>query len=127
KVETVDQDANFARVKTEDGETIHADILIGADGHRSTVREHVSPHKPDATYAGYIVWIVDTIDENDLPQEHRTTKQGTGVQMYNGSHAFLFGSIVDNKDFSAGTGKRRLCCAWYNNTKIDLLYRIGCV
>src|SRR5699024_3739096 len=53
KVETVDQDVNSAWVTTEDGETIHADILIGADGHRSTVREHVSPHNPDATYAGY--------------------------------------------------------------------------
>jgi len=127
KVETVNQDANSAWVTTEDGETIHADILIGADGHRSTVREHVSPHKPDATYAGYIVWIVDTVDENDLPREHRPIKQGTGVQMYNGPHGFLFGSIVDNKDGAAGNGKRRLGCAWYDNTKSDLLYRLGCV
>src|SRR5699024_3937495 len=35
--------------------------------------------------------------------------------------------IVDNKDGAAGNGKRRLGCAWYDNTKSDLLYRLGCV
>lgn len=127
KVDTVNQDANSAWIIIKDDETIHADILIGADGHRSIVREHVSPHKPHATYAGYIVWIVDTMDENDLPRAHRPISQGSGSKIYNGPHGFLFGSIIDNKDGAAGSGKRRLGCAWYDNTRSDLLYHLGCV
>src|SRR5699024_10015477 len=127
KVRMVDQDANSAWVMTEEGEVIHADILIGADGHRSIVRHHVAPDKPYATYAGYLVWIVETIAENDLPLEHQPTHQSTGTKIYNGPHGFLFGTIIENQDGIAGSRKRRLGCAWYDNTKSDLLYQLGCV
>jgi len=127
KVQTINQDDNTAWAVMEDEQTIHADILIGADGHRSIVRHHVSPHKPYATYAGYVVWIVDTVDEDDLPPEHRPVGKSAGVKMYNGPHGFLFGTIIDNEDGASGIGKRRLGCAWYDNTKSELLYRLGCV
>jgi 2-polyprenyl-6-methoxyphenol hydroxylase-like FAD-dependent oxidoreductase len=53
RVQTVNQDDNSAWVVTDKGETFHGDILIGADGHRSIMRRYVSPHKPNATFAGY--------------------------------------------------------------------------
>lgn len=39
----------------EDGRTVRSDLLIGADGHRSTVRAQYAPGiKPE--YAGYVAW-----------------------------------------------------------------------
>lgn len=127
RVETVDQDKNSAWVVTEDGETIHADVIIGADGHRSMVRKHVAPNNPDAKYAGYIVWIIDTISESDLPEESLPAHMGTGVNMFNGPNGFLFGNILDSEDGSLGSNNRRIGCAWYDNARSDLLYQLGCV
>lgn len=126
-VQAVDQNGNSAWVVTDQGETIHADILIGADGHRSMVRRHVAPHHSDATYAGYIVWIIDTINENDMPKEFRPSLKDTGVTMLNGINGFLFGSIIDNEDGAPGTSNRQIGCAWYDNARSDLLRRLGCV
>lgn len=127
KVESIDQDDTSAWVVTEHDEKIHADILIGADGHRSVVRKHISPHHPHSEYAGYIVWVIDTMNESDLPEQSRPINQKTGVSMLNGPHGFLFGSIIENEDGTATPGDRRIGCAWYDNTKSDLLYRLGCV
>jgi 2-polyprenyl-6-methoxyphenol hydroxylase-like FAD-dependent oxidoreductase len=40
-----------------------ANNIIGADGHRSTVQRHVAPHKPNATFAGYMIRFA-IVDEN---------------------------------------------------------------
>lgn len=55
-VSEVGQDSNSAWAKDMTGEVFTADILIGADGHRSLVRRRVDPTHPDATYAGYTIW-----------------------------------------------------------------------
>lgn len=123
-VESVDQDTDSAWIMTENNETFYGDILIGADGHRSMVRRHVAPHHPDATYAGYIVWIIETINESDLPKEYRPSHNDTGVTMLDGINGFLFGSIVDGGDFSED---RQIGCAWYDNSRSNLLRRLGCV
>lgn len=43
------------RVSTHDGTVIEADLVVGADGHRSVVRRHVFPRATPA-YAGYMLW-----------------------------------------------------------------------
>lgn len=56
EVVEIGQNAETAWVKDAKG-TVHvADILMGADGHRSIVRRSVDPSHPDATYAGYAIW-----------------------------------------------------------------------
>lgn len=127
RVDTIHQDEDAAWVVTDAGETLRADILIGADGHRSAVRRHIFPHHPDATYAGYIVWIVDPIDELYIPEEHRPSPHDTGVRMMHGPSGFLFGNVLDNAEGSRGHGNLSIGCAWYDNGRSDLLYRIGCV
>lgn len=126
KVEEVNQDENAAWVVTEHGETLRASMVIGADGHRSLVREHIAPHKPHATYAGYIVWIVDPIDELELPEERRPSPHDLGVNMMHGPNGFMFGNVLVTDDGSS-SGKRSIGCAWYDNSRTDLLYRLGCV
>src|SRR5699024_10771044 len=58
RVESIDQNEDYSSVMTEAGTHYKSDILIGADGHRSLVRQYIAPNNPDATYAGYIVWII---------------------------------------------------------------------
>lgn len=124
RVESVDQNDDSAWVVTVDGEIFEGDILIGADGHRSLIRHHIVPNKPDAKYAGYIVWIIDTINESEIQKEHETLHLKTGVQMLNGLNGFMFGSVLDDKDAS---GNRQIGCAWYDNSRTDVLRQIGSV
>src|SRR5690625_6244847 len=102
---------------TEQENIIHADIIIGADVHRRFVRKHISPQHPHSEYAGYIVWVIDTMNESDLPEQSRPINQNTGVSMLNGPHGFLFGSIIENEDGTATPGNRQIGCAWYEDRK----------
>jgi 2-polyprenyl-6-methoxyphenol hydroxylase-like FAD-dependent oxidoreductase len=56
RVGEVNQDNSTAWAVTDTGELFRGDVLLGADGHRGTVRRHVVPHNPDATFAGYLIF-----------------------------------------------------------------------
>ncbi len=51
----VDQDERGVRVQFSDGSVEHADILIGGDGIRSSVRGQMAPDI-QPVYAGYYIW-----------------------------------------------------------------------
>ena len=53
--ERVEQDGSGVRVHFTDGRIEHADIMIGGDGVRSTVRAQVAPEL-QPIYAGYYIW-----------------------------------------------------------------------
>ena len=53
--ERVEQDGRGVRVHFNGGRIEHADILIGGDGIRSTVRGQVAPEL-QPIYAGYYIW-----------------------------------------------------------------------
>ena len=53
--ESVDQDENGVRVQFADGSVEHADILIGGDGIRSSVRGQMAP-EVQPIYSGYYIW-----------------------------------------------------------------------
>jgi 2-polyprenyl-6-methoxyphenol hydroxylase-like FAD-dependent oxidoreductase len=53
--ERVDQDERGVRVQFADGHIEHADILIGGDGIRSSVRAQMAP-EVQPVYAGYYIW-----------------------------------------------------------------------
>jgi len=125
-IQTVDQDQDAAWVVTATGEMLHGDMVIGADGYRSTVRQHVAPHKPDATFAGYMIWVA-VLDELDLPAQYRPSLKAPAIAMPNGIGDFLLGTIIAGPDGSRALGERRLGWAWYDNTRNDLLLRQGCV
>ncbi len=52
--------------RTTDGQQFDADLVVGADGARSTVRRWVSPDRPDAVYAGFLLWRA-MVPEAELP------------------------------------------------------------
>ena len=127
RIESVGQNKNIAWAKTEGGEVFYGDILIGADGHRSLVRRHVAPYKPDATFAGFVVWIA-AMDEKDLPEDARPHSSSQKVTMLDGGmDGFLFGSILDRENESPTVSNRRIGCAWYDNSRNDLLRQLGCI
>jgi 2-polyprenyl-6-methoxyphenol hydroxylase-like FAD-dependent oxidoreductase len=125
RIQAVGQNEKSAWVVTEDGETIHGDVVIGADGHRSVVRGHVAPDKPDATFAGYLIW-VGIVDEKDIPEPYWPDRTPP-VAMPNGIGDFMLGSFIAGSDGSWARGQRRLGWAWYDNTQNALLRRLGCV
>jgi 2-polyprenyl-6-methoxyphenol hydroxylase-like FAD-dependent oxidoreductase len=125
RIQAVKQDDEAAWVISDKGETLSGDILIGADGYRSIVRKHVASHHPDATFAGYLIWVA-LVDEQNIPKQYRLGPN-PGVAMPNGIGDFLLGSVVAGADGSNTIGQRRLGWAWYDNTQNDLLRQLGCV
>ena len=126
RVQSVNQDSDSAWVETDQGEIIRGDLLIGADGHRSGVRRHVAPNNPDATFAGYLLWVA-IVDEKDLPEKHRPSLHAPKFSMPQGIDDFLLGTILAGANGSHDLGERRLGWAWYDNTSNDLLRGLGCV
>jgi len=63
------QDARMVKTHFSDGETASADLLVGADGIRSTVRQQCLP-RVTQLYAGYTAWR-SLIAESDIPARTR--------------------------------------------------------
>ncbi|MFD7863697.1 FAD-dependent monooxygenase [Streptomyces sp. NPDC057682] len=64
----VEPDADGVTLRLDGGERERFDIVIGADGYRSVVREAMFPGA-DATYAGYIGWRGTSSDVAGLPSD----------------------------------------------------------
>lgn len=122
-VETVAQDADEAWVTTTDGRHYRADVVIGADGHRSTVRRALDPDRPDADYAGYVIWI-------GISEESAMTHNGkwpSSMLYTNTRRGPLLGSPLPAEDGSQTPGTRRLSWAWYDAGSNALLRSTGSV
>src|SRR5699024_10386688 len=124
RVESIDQNENYASVMTEAGTHYKTDILIGADGHRSVVRQYIAPNNPDATCAGSIVWIIDPINESIIATIQDTSHLQTGVQMVSGLNAFMLRSVLDDKEEERNS---RIGAAWYDDSSTEDLRRVGAV
>lgn len=114
------QDENHAFVVTDDGKRIHGDIVIGADGHRSVVRAAVSPDNPDATFAGYVIWI-GLADEAALPVRKRPP---SGPIFLDGTLGPLLGGPLPIPE---GASSRQLYWAWYDASHNSVLRAQGAV
>ncbi len=78
----VDQTADTVTVTFENGETDTADVLIGADGARSLVREHVLGTQVERTYSGYTNFNgLVPIDEAVGPADQWTTYVAEGKRV----------------------------------------------
>ncbi|GHE73369.1 2-polyprenyl-6-methoxyphenol hydroxylase [Streptomyces spiralis] len=122
-VQHVGQDADAAWVSTADGRTYRAGVVIGADGHRSVVRRSVAPHHPDATFAGYMIWI-GLADESAIAGRHRWPR---AVDILYRGDGCLIGYPMAGPTGSVAPGARQLGWAWYDAGRNDLLREKGCV
>jgi 2-polyprenyl-6-methoxyphenol hydroxylase-like FAD-dependent oxidoreductase len=110
KLRRIEQDADGVSATFEDDSRERGDLLVGADGIRSTVREQFLP-RVQPVYAGYVAWRA-VLDEARVPREaHRdifelyTFCQPEGEQ--------LLGYPVPRHDGDTVAGRRRYNIVWY--------------
>ncbi len=124
KVTEVGQDHTSAWAVTEQGERYTGDLLVGADGYRSLVRKEVNPERPEAVFAGYLLW-VDVIPETEIDSKYWPA---VGAPLFDSEQRngfILLKLIIASEEGSYEVGKRRLGFAWYDNTQNGLLRQQG--
>jgi 2-polyprenyl-6-methoxyphenol hydroxylase-like FAD-dependent oxidoreductase len=122
-IDHVGQDACAAWAVADNGRCFTGDLLIGADGYRSLVRRVIAPEKPDARFAGYVIWI-GISREADLPE---AAAWPTGTLYDEARNYILLGSPLPAEDGSLRRGDRRISWAMYDNSRNELLHQHGAV
>jgi 2-polyprenyl-6-methoxyphenol hydroxylase-like FAD-dependent oxidoreductase len=113
-----------AAVHTAQGDTFPADLVVGADGARSTVRAVVDPEHPSARYAGVLLWRA-LVDERALPRGITLPAAGEPArEIYAGPYR-LVTYPVPGPDGQTHVGHRRLNLVWYDPEQRDLLQEAG--
>ncbi|MCJ1396219.1 hypothetical protein MMC18_009108 [Xylographa bjoerkii] len=92
--------------------SIHADLVIGADGARSTVRQILEP-SAQLKYAGYVVWR-GLVAEQDVSAETRKIF-GDKITIFTMDHSYMLLYTIPGSDGSLEPGKRLLNYVWYWN------------
>jgi len=109
-VSQVEQTDDGVTARLADGETLHAELLVAADGIRSTVRAQLAP-ATQPSYAGYVAWR-GLADEDSLSKLTRETLFGHfGFGLPDGEQ--MIGYPVAGADDSIAPGRRRWNFVWY--------------
>lgn len=112
EVTQLQQSAEHATLTFADGSTIQADLVVAADGPRSTLRSQLLP-ETDARYAGYVAWR-GLVSEDDLNPEIGKVFADTFVfAELRRSHALCY--PVPGPDGQLTAGERHLNWLWYRN------------
>jgi 2-polyprenyl-6-methoxyphenol hydroxylase-like FAD-dependent oxidoreductase len=103
-------DTDGVSVRFENGRSERADILIGADGFRSAVRNLLFPGV-QPIYAGYVIWRA-VVDEVDLdPETHAAVFEKFAFFLAPGHE--IIGYPIAGVDNDLRPGKRRYNFVWY--------------
>jgi 2-polyprenyl-6-methoxyphenol hydroxylase-like FAD-dependent oxidoreductase len=97
------------------GSRERADLLIGADGVRSTVREQFLP-QAQPLYADYVAWRA-LIDERDVPPDNREIFEHYTFCLPEGEQ--LLGYPVPGRNNDTAVGRRGYNIVWYRPTEPD--------
>jgi 2-polyprenyl-6-methoxyphenol hydroxylase-like FAD-dependent oxidoreductase len=117
----VEQDGDRVVAGFSDGERASADLLIGADGLRSTVRGLLLPSVRPA-YAGYVAWR-GLVDEAALsPTAHRALFEKFAFCLPDGEQ--VLGYPVAGPGDAIAPGKRRYNIVWYRPAEGAALQRL---
>lgn len=111
-------------VRTADGRGFDSDLVIGADGARSTVRRWVAPEHPDAVYAGFLLWRA-MVAETELPPTIPWLAPDEPSREYYSGPYRLVTYPVPGADGSSTPGHRRLNLVWYDPARSELLASRG--
>ena len=104
------QDAEKVTAHFSDGENIDADLLVGADGLRSTVRQQAAPDVLPL-YAGYSAWRALIAESAFPPDVHRDLFEFMTFTLPPGEQ--FLGYPVAGPDNDLRPGHRRYNVVWY--------------
>jgi len=117
-VVSVESTETHASVTLADGTTHQADVIIAADGFRSTIRQHFLPDV-HLQYAGYIAWrgLVDESALSDAAHSALFDKFAFCLP----PHEQILGYPVAGHSNSTLVGERRYNFVWYRTSGDDEL------
>jgi 2-polyprenyl-6-methoxyphenol hydroxylase-like FAD-dependent oxidoreductase len=116
--ERVEQDGSGVRVHFSDGRIEHADILVGGDGIRSSVRAQMAP-EVQPIYAGYYIWR-GAPNEADLAPETLRSIYPL-FTFYFPKRQQVITYPISGFDNDLRPGKRRFNFIWYRVADADRL------
>jgi 2-polyprenyl-6-methoxyphenol hydroxylase-like FAD-dependent oxidoreductase len=117
-VTALDTEPGAVAVRLADGSRVTGDLIVAADGLRSTARREIFPDT-EMTYAGYIAWR-GMVDEAALPPEiHASLFDCFGWGLLEGEH--ILGYPVPGAGDDLTPGRRRYSFVWYRPTSASAL------
>ncbi len=100
------------RVTFEDGNDIDVDLVVAADGIRSTARTQFLPNTR-STYAGYVAWR-GTVAESQLPVSV-AQRLGDAITYHVFANSHILVYPIPALDGSVAPGERLINFVWYRN------------
>jgi 2-polyprenyl-6-methoxyphenol hydroxylase-like FAD-dependent oxidoreductase len=118
ELESIEDSANSVTAKFKNGETRTADLIIGADGSQSVVREHFLPNT-NPQYAGYVAYR-GLIAENEMTKDEISFFANKfSIYPYENSHLLCY--LVPGPAGELTEGNRLYNWVWYlNKTQNEL-------
>jgi 2-polyprenyl-6-methoxyphenol hydroxylase-like FAD-dependent oxidoreductase len=106
----VEQDGSGVRVHFANGRSEEADLVVGCDGFRSSVRARLAP-EVQPIYSGYYIWR-GAPNESDLSSETRRT-MFPYYSFFLGDQLQALGYPISGADDELRAGHRRYNFGWY--------------